>query len=300
MIKTTLFSLIALFMVVSACEVYEQDEYEEYYVVESYLVANRDLAQVRLSTTAPAFEFYSFNNSAVSGADVEVRLLAADGITIEKTIPFSQASPGIYLPDSSHSVLPLRTYQLHILIPSEMHEITARTLVPDAFSVIAGVQDTVTYQSTANRLELTLSESNYPGRQNVFIFNTIASDTTFENLTPVYRDLWDGPESIQDYSNTSSGLINEGNFTINSDGTVTIRYPWIAVAFYGRNRLAASTLDDNIYDYIRSESVQLGGSSLSPGEIQNVITHVEGGIGLFGSIASDSIDTYIKRPPFEL
>lgn len=300
MIKNLIFSLVALFMVVSACEVYEQDEYEEYYVVESYLVANRDLAQVRLSTTAPAFDFYSFANTAVSGADVEVRLLAADGTTIEQTIPFSQASPGIYLPDSVHSVLPLRTYQLHILIPSEMHEITARTLVPDAFSVIAGVQDTVTYQSTANRLELTLSESNYPGRQNVFIFNTIASDTTFDNLTPVYRDLWDGPESIQDYSNTSSGLINEGNFTVNSNGTVTIRYPWIAVAFYGDNRLVASTLDDNIYDYIRSESVQLGGSSLSPGEIQNVITHVEGGIGLFGSVASDSIDTFIKRPPFEL
>lgn len=300
MIKNLIFSLVALFMVVSACEVYEQDEYEEYYVVESYLVANRDLAQVRLSTTAPAFDFYSFANTAVSGADVEVRLLAADGTTIEQTIPFSQASPGIYLPDSVHSVLPLRTYQLHILIPSEMHEITARTLVPDAFNVIAGVQDTVTYQSTANRLELTLSESNYPGRQNVFIFNTIASDTTFDNLTPVYRDLWDGPESIQDYSNTSSGLINEGNFTVNSDGTVTIRYPWIAVAFYGDNRLVASTLDDNIYDYIRSESVQLGGSSLSPGEIQNVITHVEGGIGLFGSVASDSINTFIKRPPFEL
>ncbi len=298
--KTLILSIIALCMVISACEVYEQDEYEEHYVVESYLVANRDLAQVRLSTTAPAYEYYSFINTAVSGADVEVRLLASDGVTIEETIPFSQSSPGIYIPDTTHSVLPLRTYQLHILIPSDMHEITASTFVPDTFRVIDGVQDTVTYQSTANRLELTLSESNYPGRQNVFIFNTIASDTTYQNLTPVYRDLWDGPESIRDYSNTSSGLINEGNFTVNSDGTVTIRYPWIAVAFYGDNRLVASTLDENIYDYIRSESVQLGGSTLSPGEIQNVITHVEGGIGLFGSIASDSIDTFIKRPPFEL
>lgn len=300
MSKNLLSALLACLMLLSACEVYEQDTYEEYYVVESYLVANRTLAQVRLSTTAPAFEFYDFNSTAVSGAEVEVRLLASDGTTIEQTIPFSQASSGIYMPDSEHTVLPLRTYQLHILIPSDMHEITASTFVPDTFNVIAGVQDTVTYQSTSNRLELTLSESNYPGRQNVFIFNTIASDTTYENLTPVYRDLWDGPESIQDYSNTSSGLINEGNFTLNSDGTVTIRYPWIAVAFYGDNRLVASTLDDNIYDYIRSESVQLGGSTLSPGEIQNVITHIEGGIGLFGSIASDSIDTYIRRPPFEL
>lgn len=52
-----------------------------------------------------------------------------------------------------------------------------------------------------------------------------------------------------------------------------------------------------MYDFVRSESVQLGGSTLSPGEIQNVITHVEGGLGIFGSLASDTIQTYIK--PFE-
>lgn len=60
MMKAYLLTLIALFTVLSACEVYEQDSYEEYYVVESYLVANRQLPQVRVSTTAPVNDFYAF------------------------------------------------------------------------------------------------------------------------------------------------------------------------------------------------------------------------------------------------
>ena len=63
---------------------------------------------------------------------------------------------------------------------------------------------------------------------------------------------------MTEFSNTSSGLLNEANFSVDTDGSVTIRYPWIAVAFYGDNKLVASTVDDNIYDFIRSASVQLG------------------------------------------
>ena len=288
-----LFSALVVF--VWGCESYDQSDYEEKYVVESYMVANRALAQVRLSTTAPAFEFYSFENTAVTGANVLIRLLDQTGNGIDSIFTYTMGSPGIYLPDSPHKVLPLRTYRLEITTQT-MDEISATAIVPDTFKVVSGIQDTLVYQSS-EQLEVTLSESTYPGRQNVYIFNTLSLEPTVENLTPLYADFYDDESDLEEFSNTASGLLNAGNFDINSDGSITIRYPWIAVAFYGDNNIVSSTVDDNIFDYIRSAAVQLGGSTLSPGEIQNVITNVEGGIGLFGAMASDTIRTYIKRNP---
>tara|TARA_R110000868_G_scaffold304437_16_gene565234 strand:- start:2509 stop:3441 length:933 start_codon:yes stop_codon:yes gene_type:complete len=291
------------------CDIYPQDEYEEFYVVESYIVAGRNLQQVRLSTTGEAFEFYSFENTAVSNASVSINLLNTNSNRVEQSFPFQMDTPGIYIPTIDHEVLPERTYQLLVSVPNgaSFDEISATAIVPGSFDVIGGVQDTLVYQST-EQLEVTLSESSYPGRQNVYVFNTLALNPIPENLTPLYADFYDNEEEIDsngvrnndlllEFSNTSSGLLNAGNFTINNDGSITIRYPWLAVAFFEENRIVATTVDDNIYDYIRSGSVQFGGSTLSPGEIQNVITHIEGGIGLFGAMASDTIPTFFKRNP---
>lgn len=281
-----------------ACETYTQSDYEEYYVVESYLVANRSLQQVRLSTTVPAFELYNFEDVAITGANVEVHLLSATGSQVEQSFTYTMIEPGIYGANSTHEVLPTRTYELDITVPNGniMDQISATAIVPDTFKVISGIVDSLVYQST-EQLSVTLSESSYPGRQNVFVFTTLSQNPIEENLTPLYLDFLDDEEDLVEFSVTSSGLLNEGNFTQFPDGTVTVQYPWLAIAFYEENKIVANTVDDNIYDYIRSNDVQLGGSTLSPGEIQNVLTNVTGGIGLFGAMASDTISTYIKRNP---
>tara|TARA_Y100001935_G_scaffold93147_1_gene77427 strand:- start:42280 stop:43176 length:897 start_codon:yes stop_codon:yes gene_type:complete len=288
-----LFTTLSAIMFTS-CDNYQQDTYEEQYVVESYLFANAPLPQVRLSKTIPAFEYYSFEDAAVSGAEVEVRLLSVDGNSIENTFAFDQNRPGIYTTNSTHHVLPLRTYELAINIPETMHQITASTVVPDTFAIQSGFQDTVLYQAT-EQFEFTLSKSTYPGRQSIYIFSTLVEDPKVQNLTPFYADVYEDETDLIQFSNNSSGILNYANFDENPDGTVTLKYPWIGITFYGETKMIASTIDDNLYDYIRTEEVQLGGSTLSPGEIQNVLTHVKGGIGLFASIASDTVETYIRR-----
>ncbi len=298
--KANILTILSLLILLAACEVYNQDTYEEYYVVESYLVANRQLPQVRVSTTAPVDDFYAFSRFAVTDAEVQIRLLNENGTDIDEVFVYANDTAGIFQPLATHKVLPARSYQLYVNVPSSAAEITATTIVPDTFKVVSTVLDTLVYQST-EQLEITVSESTYPGRQNIFIFNTLALEPTLENLTPVYADLFfddDEDMDLSELTNTSSGLLNAANFTINQDQSITIRYPWIAVAFYGDNKLVATTVDDNVYDFVRSESVQLGGSTLSPGEIQNAITHVKGGLGIFGSLASDTIQTHIKRMEF--
>jgi hypothetical protein len=301
--KNLILTFLLFTVLISACEVYPQDDYEEYYVVEAYLVANRNLPKVRLSTTGSAFRFYSFENTAVRNADVQVSLLDEDGSAIEQVFNYSMVSPGIYLPDDAHDVLPERSYELRVNVAGADEEITSRTFVPGDFSIISGIQDSIVYQSS-EQLAVTISESNYPGRQNIFVFNTLAQEPEAENLTPLYFDFYDSEDDtatqsdlLFEFSNNSSGLINEANFEVNNDGSITINYPWLAIAFYGENQIVTSTVDDNLYDFMRSAEVQLGGSTLSPGEIQNVITNVEGGIGIFGSLASDTITTNVKRNP---
>ncbi len=296
--KNIFLTILSLMFIVSSCDLYPQDEYEEFYVVESYLVANRQLPLLKLSTTAPATEVYNFDNLGVNNATVQVFLLeGAEGTNPEQVFSYTNTAPGIYEATVQHDVLPTRTYQLNITFPDPVEEVNAFTIVPDTFSVIGGVPSSIVYQST-EQLEVTLSESSYPGRQNVYIFNTIAGEPIVENLTPLYADFYEDEDDLEDFANLSSGILNEANFDENPDGTVTVRYPWLAVAYFGDSRIVANTIDDNIYDFVRSQSVQLGGSTLSPGEIQNVIYRMEGAIGVFGAIASDTIQTDIQRPSF--
>ncbi len=63
-----------------------------------------------------------------------------------------------------------------------------------------------------------------------------------------------------------------------------------------QNYYIANALDDNLYDYIRSQSIQQGGSTFSPGEIPNPLEHVVGAHGTFGSYARISFDLFVLRP----
>jgi len=291
-----LFSILLL-LILGSCDVYNQDSFQQQYVLESYLVAGKPLSKVRLSTTLPADEKYTFAKAAVSGAQVEIRLLDDKGDIID-TYTYSEATPGIYLTNDQATVQPKKKYELYVTIPNDQnHVLQAQTIVPDTFRTLTVPPDSIVYQS-ADQLSLKSTRSYYPGRQNIFVFNVLAQDAKVENYTPFYKDITgdDAEKDIADYQNNQSNIVNEGNYEINGDGTITLRLPWIGFAFFGRNKIVTNAIDDNVYDFLRSQSVQTGGSTLSPGQIQNVIDHVEGGTGVFGSMATDTVSTYLKRP----
>lgn len=281
------------------CNLYPQDEYQEQFVIESYLIANHTLPNIYLSTTAPVASVYSFDSFAVEGATVTVDLLSDNqSSSVQQSFNYQMGSKGVYSTISNHLVLPKRTYRLTVSnIPNNNGKIIqGYTTVPDTFTVSSTVPDTVIYQSQ-NQIEIDVNSSRVDGNQNFFIFTTIALKPLQSNLTPLYADLFDPAEdSILDLEMNSSGIVNESNFEVKPNGTVTLRYPWIGLAFYEDNQIVTNIIDNNIYDFVRSQSVQLGGSTLSPGEIPNVISHLDGAIGIFGSIAADTIQTYIKRP----
>ena len=289
--------LFTAFLIITGCDSYSQDDYQEVVVIESYAVANRLLPPVRVSKTVPADVEYNLSNATIRNAIVQMVLLDENGNDEEVfNFNFTPNSGGAYISFSDHKVLPKRTYRLDVSFNDRDEVLRATTTVPDIVEIVGDVAGSVVYQSS-DQLEILIAENERIQDQSVFVFSTISQEPILENLTPFYRASVDaGNVEIADLINNSSGLINEGNFQRNPDGTVTLRFPWIGVAFYGPNQVVTSSVDTNLDMLVRSQQLQLGGSTLPPGEIPNLLYNVEGGIGVFGSLSSDTVSTNFVRP----
>ena len=292
-------ALVSAFLL-AACDSTGAGDFEEEYVLEGYLIAGEPFEPVRLSRTAPLGQPYDFTALALRDADVRLSLLRDDG-SVEARYRFLEApdSLGVYFPeDSTLLAQPLRRYRLDVTVPGTGDQISASTVVPDTFRLVEATLDEVVYQSS-EQLELTVTRSRSPGRdQNYYIFVTEAFDVRVEQLTPFAAAFFEDQEdelTLEDLRVGGSPILNERNYDLNPDGTLTIRYPWLAITFYGPNRLIANALDDNLYDFIRSQSVQQGGSTFSPGEIPNPLERVVGARGVFGSYARTSFELFVKR-----
>ena len=280
---------------------------EEQVVVEAYLQADAPLPPIRLTRTVSVDETYDPDSpdGAVQNADVVVERLDSDD-TVAESVPYTphDSVPGLYTPAGATVVQPQVTYRLRVTT-DEGDEITSTTTVPGPVGVVKTENDTAVYQSEQQpAITVQSGQSNVVrDTQNVFTFTTTSlldfqntPDTTLRKaLTPFYADGFDPKEdSLESLRITSSGLLNEGNFERTDDGSITIALPWLAVAFFGPNEAAVNVVDKNYYDFLRSQSVQQGG--FAPGEIPNVIEHVEGGTGLFGSYAQATNRVFITPP----
>lgn len=289
---------------VAGCDAAGPGEVEQQYVVESYLVAGERLPTVRLTRTAPVNAPYDYSDVAVRRAEVTVALLDKSG-DVEQRYPYVEVSDttGVYRPRGiaqQVDVRPLATYRLQVRVPETDDVITSTTVVPDTFSVVRIENDPAVYRGGA-QVAFTVTPSAYPGRDQAFyVFTTEALDPTEDQLTPLGARLYKEENiSLEDLRLNASPVINEASYQTNPGGTVTIRLPWFAVAFYGVNSTTVSALDDNLYDFVRSRGAQQDGAAFSPGSIPNVIEHVDGGTGVFGSLARQRSTVEIVRSEAE-
>ncbi|MEM1128209.1 MAG: DUF4249 family protein [Bacteroidota bacterium] len=300
--RAYLLGLVLPALLLTACDTIEDNAVPTEVVVESYQVALEPLQPVRLSRLADIDDAFRFADSAINNAEVQIDLLAPDG-SVETTYTYQRTSasslPGHYsYPTVGRRtpprVLPLRQYRLTARIPDTGEVVTSTTLVPDTFRVVTTNLDTVRYQREP-AFEVQVTQSTFPGRQNIFIFTTTARNPARDNLTAFYAEFLDDEADVRELETTSSPPLFEGNYTVNADGTINIRLPWLAVAFYGTLDASINVIDDNLYDFIRSQQVQQGGSTLGPGEIPNVLDRVENGTGVFGSFARITEEVHVLR-----
>ncbi len=296
--KTTQTIALLFPVILVACDATDPGSEVDTYVVEAILEAGEPLPDVRLTRAAPLGETYNSGRLGIAGAIVTLRLLTNAAETVY-TYAGAPGSRGVYLPRDPDAITqPLGTYQLDIA--TERGTITGQTTVPDTFRVLRGSLETGVYQGE-EQLEITHSPSRSPNRlRSYVIITTEALDPTEENLTPLAKDILEqsvGDATIESLRVSGSPILNEDNIVENADGSFTFRYPWIGINFYGRNRIGINALDDNAYDFLRSQSVQQGGSTFAPGEIPNPLESLQGGHGLFGSIARASYDFVVTAAP---
>lgn len=285
-----LYYIIFTALIVTSCELYDQDDYVEQYVVESYQVALHPLADIQLTRTAPINEVFDLSQRGVSGASVVVREFDQNSNLVQ-LFTYSYSGNGRYSADSPDNLVkPRYRYDLEITLPDKL--IRASTVVPDTFVLSSINAISLPYQSP-QQFELKLTPSFYPGRQGYYVFSNETLDPLNAEMTPFYAD---ASGDREDFYRISSGIVNETSTGQNGNALVELKFPWIGIAFYGPNRLRAAAIDDNMYDFIRSISTQGGGSNISPGEIQNFISNVEGGIGVFGSYADVYVDVTVTKP----
>lgn len=293
--------IVAGSTMLAGCDSVATFDRDDEVVVEGYLVANGGFGQVRLSRVQPVEDVYDVTSSAVRNATVQVRRLDAAG-AVEDVVSYLEhpEQPGVYVAESGSVVLPLTTYELYVEISSTGERISSRTTVPGAYEIIDSGPDSIIYQGL-QQAEVLVTRSLYPGRQAVFVFSVKSLEPSIENLTPFYRDVVDPDEDtdeddLQDYLVNESPPLNEEGYDEISDNVLRIRVPWLGFAFYGRNLLRSNALDDNLYDFVRSQAVQQGGSTFAPGEIPNIIDRVDGGTGIFGSYSLIETEVYLQRP----
>ena len=286
-------------LLMAGCDTTGPADFEPEYVVQSYQEAGRRLGVVRLSQTTPVDSVYDFTELAVSEANIQVQLLGQEG-QVEESYPYRERTwqPGVYEPEEAATVKPLRTYRLHATVPQPgggKHVVTSTTVVPDTFQLVEATADTIVYRSS-EQLSLRVTRSQYPDRQSIYLFSSKAlGELSYDRLTPSRRRFIDEDADLEAIRITSSPPLNEANYQVSTSSTIRIRMPWLTLSFYGPHQLSASAIDNNYYDFIRTEAAQQGGSTLAPGEIPNVADHVEGGTGLFGSYARVEYQVFVKR-----
>jgi hypothetical protein len=284
--RRPLLLVLVLGLVIVGCDTVRNDDFVQSYVVESYQVANQPIASVRLTRTAPIGSGFDARQQAVRDADVVIHEIDESG-RIARSFALLETTAGVYASVSRDVIAPQTRYRLEVRLP-DGHQVRAETFVPGSFEIVDANATTLRYLGP-EQLTLRLTPSVYPGRQSVYLLTNSSMDPRPENLTPPYRSLVDaGTITLDDVRVGASPILNEANYDRDATGRIVIRLPWLAVPFYGDSEVAINVIDTNIFDFLRTQSVQQGGSTLPPGEIPNVIDHVDGGTGVFGSMARET------------
>ncbi|MEL7364161.1 MAG: DUF4249 family protein, partial [Bacteroidota bacterium] len=207
-------------------------------------------------------------------------------------------------------VVPRARYRLLVDVPG-FDPIRAETVVPDTFTTVLPPVSPATYQSDEEQPTVRVTPSAFPGRQTIYIFSILAADQVGnpnpDNLTPLSQaiynefdeddldDLNDRRDFLQEAVFGASPLLNEERYIENPDGTLDVSVPWLAFSFYGFHELTASAIDDALTNFLSTQAAQFQPTTLSPGEIPNIATNIEGGLGVFGAYARSVTSVTITR-----
>jgi hypothetical protein len=303
--------IVLLMVLLPACSTERSDD--EFFapggagvpVIDAVMVVGKPFPHVYVTETLLPNQPFSYEAAGITGAQVIISWNGA-GMT------YVEDSRGLYVPvPVPMVVLPGTTYRLTATLP-DGRVVTASTTTPDSLRV----REWVLLDDTGQTVEDTLSTFD-EFSSNPDTLYTLNQLTFGEGLLEVRLEN-DPAEGylvgLQSLDLDSELLVDTSflddedleNFTRQNQSppfapTQTyLRAPWFAIYYEGRYKARVFKMDRNWYDLARTDPVLGQGGFGFGGEAgDNTVPplfHVDGGVGLFGSMASDSIGFYVKAP----
>jgi len=272
-------------------------------VVDAQLIVGEPLPEVFLRRTAAPGATYEAVDQGVLTADMVIRY--TNGETVYRADP---DSAGRFLPaGDTPLVAPRALYELSVAVGEE--HLSAQTRTPGSVRVREAVLLDVGSLEIRRHLALFGASSDvFAAQENQVVYQ----DGVLEVRTDIVQD-------AAGYQLALFSLDLESDFVIDADfleaddyaeferqgsspvldgADGRIRLPWFAVAFAGRYIWRTYVLDRNWYDFARTDPEDGGGfGGLAGDSFQRPSFHVEGGIGLFGSAAVDSVGFVVAPRP---
>ena len=278
-------------------------------VVDGVLVVGKPLPTILLSRTQPADRPYSFRDAAIREADVRLITAAADTILYHES-----DRRGFYHPPhfSNLVVAPQTTYRL-IVITEAGERIAAETTTPARLSVA----EWVLLAGAGNPADRTLGtfaefgDQVYEVLQNQLVYpqGILEASLDIDPAAPAApgfqlalfsldfgSDLVIDPPFLDD--DDLAAIQRQSSSPVFEAADGRVRLPWFAVFFQGRHLYKIQSLDRNAFDLVRSTpqgGLAYGGNAGD--NFERPIYHIDGGIGLFGSVSVDSVGFTIWSAP---
>ena len=270
-------------------------------VVDALLIVNEPLPDIFVRRTQPLGAAYSRVDAAV----VDARVVLSQG-PAHYAYRADPDSAGRYLPPpGAPSVLPQTAYELEVEV--EAAAITATTLTPPTLRIREAVL--LDDEDLAVRRTLTSFGGTgdvYAAPANQLHYQSSLVELRLDPVDAVAYQLAIFSLDLDSDFVLAADFLEEDDFAeFERSGaspaldvaTGNARLPWFAIAFGGRHLFKIYALDRNWFDYVRTSpeengSVWVGG--LAGDNFQRPVFNVDGGIGLFGSAAVDSVGFFVR------
>ena len=283
-------------------------------VVDATLVVGRYFPIVRLRRTLSPEVPYDPGAAAVVGATVSIE--GPGGAMLYADRPFT---PGAYEAVDFNGTIdavvqPDATYRL-VVRTLDGRSVAATTTTPGAFRVSDWLrldEPTLAVRGSLRRFSdyPVDPDSAYAAPENRIVYQDGLVEARFDRGDALaFQVGLKNLESDSPYVIDADFLSDHDLQSLSRDSSSpaldatenSIRLPWLAIYFAGRYTIRIFSIDRNWYDLARSLP-SFGGTNLGFGtnagdSFERPIFHVQGGIGLFGSAAVDSVGITILPKP---
>ena len=262
------FAVLFAAMAISGCsEPSYPSEYSNQVVVQGYLMAYQPIDSIVVRRTGRIDEYITGSSLAIRGARVIV-----SGNGIADTLKEMTGFPGYYtsVRTPQNIIQAKTTYTLYVRVP-DGRIVTAQTTVPDTFHIIDKDKfpRVIHYRKGLYSIDWTSSNT-----YSDYITSVTSVDLSVEN--PIPNNFGDNETKP---NRTSYGF----NYVEKTHAEI----PWFTFNYYGETALSVVAVDENYYSFIR----QLEGGST---DIREIKYNVNGGLGVFGSGALDSLHVVLQ------